>query len=135
MAQYDCTVPPSPLLKERFTLHLSLPEEVQNISSRQEHMYCGCTVATADKPLVRRADALALLRENVTIADMESACIAYVCQHNRIPCLVAWGRSDFTLTDNSSGHAVQTGHYLENTPIVMLRLVELLPRLVHVMAQ
>ena len=69
------------------------------------------------------------IKENgVTVADMESASIAYICKLNKVECIVIKGISDFPLDEKMYNKKdlkkQQTNLYAKNTPIIMENIVE-----------
>lgn len=117
--QYDCTVKETePLIKDSFTV-------LNNFEN--ESILTG-TIGTADKPVVMWKDYLELKENNITIADTESAAIAYVCRANGVECIVIKGISDFPKneaeTSNEQSHEEQLNTFLENIPKIMTKIYE-----------
>ena len=118
--QYDCTVRETePLIKEKFNVNIDL--------SKLNFNYNTGTIGTADKPLVMWNDYLILKDNNITIADTESAGIAYVCKMNDIDVLIIKGISDFptdeSLSSKEISHEEQYNIYIKNIPIVMNKIL------------
>lgn len=114
--QYDCTVKEiEPLIKQSFTVDIDL--------SNLDFKYYTGTIGTADKAVVMWDDYLELKNNNITVADTESAGVAYVCKKNGVACIIVKGISDFPINKDYSnmnnGNEEQFNVYLENTPKVM----------------
>ena len=123
--QYDCTVKEiEPLIKQSFSVEMTLPE--------LGFEYNTGVIGTADKAVVMYKDYLELKENGITIADTESACIAYVCKQNGIQCFILKGISDSPQNsdDAKAQNIEQIAVYIENTPKVMnIILKDYLPRL------
>lgn len=120
LVQYDCTVKETePLIKDSFTVKIST-EKFDNINTG--------TLGTADKPVVMWNDYIELKNNNITIADTESAAIAYICKANNIECVVIKGISDFPTNELEStkedSHEEQLNLFLTNMPIVMNKIID-----------
>jgi adenosylhomocysteine nucleosidase/adenosylhomocysteine/aminodeoxyfutalosine nucleosidase len=120
LVQYDCTVKETePLIKDSFTVMLDI-EDSDNINIG--------TLGTADKPVVMWNDYLELKDNNITIADTESAAIAYICKANNVECVVIKGISDFPTNENVSSkedsHEEQLNVFLRNIPIIMNKIID-----------
>ena len=119
--QYDCTVKEvEPLIKEKFNVDIDL--------SKYKFDYNTGIIGTSDKAVVMWKDYLELKKNNITIADTESAAIAYVCKANKIECIIIKGISDFpndeTKTDALESNKEQINIYLQNIPIVMKNIFD-----------
>ena len=114
--QYDCTVKEiEPLIKERFSVELDL--------QKYNFEFNTGTIGTADKAVVMWKDYLEIKNNGITIADTESAAIAYVCKANNIECVIIKGISDFpddeTGKDAKESNENQINVFLHNIPIIM----------------
>lgn len=119
LVQYDCTVKETePLIKDSFTVTLDL-DRLNGINTG--------TLGTADKPVVMWDDYLELKENEVTIADTESAAIAYICKANNVECAVIKGISDFPTNENDiseeKSHEGQLNMFLTNIPIIMNSII------------
>ena len=120
LVQYDCTVKETePLIKDSFTVTINV-ESNDNINTG--------TLGTADKPVVMWNDYIELKENNITIADTESAAIAFICKANNVECVVIKGISDFTNNENETtkeeSHVVQLNVFLTNIPIIMNDIID-----------
>lgn len=114
--QYDCTVKEQePLIKDSFTVSFDL--DLLNFD-----VLTG-TIGTADKAVVAWKDYLELKENGITIADTESAAIAYVCKTNNVECMIIKGISDFP-TNEKERHEEQLNAFLANVPIIMNRIID-----------
>ena len=114
--QYDCTVKElEPLIKERFNVELDL--------EKYNFEFNTGIIGTADKAVVMWKDYLKIKNNGITIADTESAAIAYVCKANNIECVIIKGISDFpddeTGKDAKESNENQINVFLHNIPIIM----------------
>ena len=118
LVQYDCTVKETePLIKDSFTVELDM--------SNYNNLNTG-TLGTADKPVVMWKDYLELKENNITIADTESAAIAYICRANNIECVVIKGISDFPTNEKEKedSYESQLNIYLSNIPRIMNNIID-----------
>lgn len=120
LVQYDCTVKEiEPFIKDSFTIWLDM--------GKYKALNTG-TLGTADKSVVMWKDYLELKENDITIADTESAAIAYVCKANNVECVVIKGISDFPTNENEStkeaSHECQLNVFLTNIPIIMNNIVD-----------
>lgn len=118
LVQYDCTVKETePLIKDSFTVAFDLT----NLSGVNTG-----TLGTADKPVVMWKDYIELKNNGITIADTESAAIAYICKANNIECIVIKGISDFPTNEISKEEALegQLNVFLINIPIIMNSILD-----------
>ena len=114
--QYDCTVKErEPLIKDSFTVSFDL--DLLNFD-----VLTG-TIGTADKAVVMRKDYLELKENGITIADTESAAIAYICKANEVECIIIKGISDFP-TNESEENEEQLNDFIINIPIIMNKLID-----------
>lgn len=85
-------------------------------------------IASSDKAVVMWEDYLRLKDNGITIADTESAAMAYVCRLNSVPCTVIRGISDFpsklSIDEFDVENNIQITEYLRNTP----RVIEMILR-------
>lgn len=112
--QYDCTVKEiEPLIKQSFSIEMTLPD--------LGFEYITGTIGTADKAVVMYNDYIELQQNGITIADTESACIAYICKRNGIKCFIIKGISDSpkNSSDPKAQNEQQIAVYIENTPKCM----------------
>jgi adenosylhomocysteine nucleosidase/adenosylhomocysteine/aminodeoxyfutalosine nucleosidase len=117
--QYDCTVKEiEPLIKERFNVEIDLSKYGFNFNN--------VTIGTSDKAVVMWKDYLELKKNNITIADCESAAVAYICKANNIECIIIKGISDFpkdeTGKDKLKFNEEQINVFITNTPLVMNKI-------------
>lgn len=120
LVQYDCTVKETePLIKDSFTVEYDL-SDLNGLNTG--------TLGTADKPVVMWNDYIELKNNGITIADTESAAIAYICKANDVECIVIKGISDFPTNENeTSKEASQEGQlncFLTNIPIIMNNILD-----------
>lgn len=119
LVQYDCTVKETePLIKDSFTIAIDINDSRLNTG----------TLGTADKPVVMWKDYLELKDNNITIADTESAAIAYICKANNVECVIIKGISDFPTNENETtkeeSHEGQLNTFLTNIPIIMNNILD-----------
>ena len=119
--QYDCTVKEiEPFIKDSFTILFDL--------ELLEFEILTGTIGTADKPVVMWNDYLELKENGITIADTESAAIAYVCKANNIECVIIKGISDFPMNNQDISKELsyekQLNTFLTNIPIVMNKIID-----------
>ena len=120
LVQYDCTVKETePLIKDSFTITIDIDNN-DNINTG--------TLGTADKPVVMWKDYIELKENNITVADTESAAIAYICKANGVECVVIKGISDFPTNENETtkeeSHEGQLNIFLTNIPIIMNDIID-----------
>lgn len=110
--QYDRSIKEiEPLIKESFIVEFDL--------SSYNFEFNSGVIGTADKAVVIWKDYLELKNNDITIADTESAAIAYICKMNNIKCIVIKGISDFPLEDiNDENLEKQKNMFITNVPIV-----------------
>jgi len=121
VVQYDCTVKETePLIKDSFTICF-------DISNIPEGLQTG-TLGTADKPVVVWKDYLELQENDITIADTETAAIAYICKANNVSCTIFRGISDFPIKDDVltqvKTHQEQYNVFVKNIPIIMNNVLD-----------
>lgn len=114
--QYDCTVKEQePLIKDAFTVYFDLDLLDFDVLTG--------TIGTADKAVVMWKDYLELKENCITIADTESAAIAYICKVNNVECIIIKGISDFP-TNKKEKQEEQFNTFLTNVPIIMNRIID-----------
>lgn len=114
--QYDCTVKgQEPLIKDAFTVHFDLDLLGFDVLTG--------TIGTADKAVVLWKDYLELKENCITIADTESAAIAYICKANNVECIIIKGISDFP-TNEKEKQDEQLNIFSTNVPIIMNRIID-----------
>ncbi|MBQ2729814.1 MAG: 5'-methylthioadenosine/S-adenosylhomocysteine nucleosidase [Clostridia bacterium] len=115
--QYDCTVKEQePLIKDAFTVNFDL-------DSLDIDVLTG-TIGTADRAVVMWKDYLELKENGITIADTESAAIAYICKANNVECIIIKGISDFPTNKQESLNGEQLNSFLTNVPIIMNKIMD-----------
>ena len=118
LVQYDCTVKETePLIKDSFSVVIN--------TDKYKDLNTG-TLGTADKPVVIWKDYIELKENNITIADTESAAIAYICKANNVECVVIRGISDFPINEKEQDDWVEAQYnaFVENIPIVMNKIID-----------
>lgn len=120
LVQYDCTVKETePLIKDSFTVCLNT-DAMSNLNTG--------TLGTADKPVVTWKDYLELKDNDITIADTESAAIAFICKANNVECVVIKGISDYPTneqeTTKEDSHEEQLNTFLANIPLIMNNIID-----------
>jgi len=115
--QYDCTVKEQePLIKDIFTISFNL--DLLKFSANTG------TIGTADKAVVMWKDYLELKENGITIADTESAAIAYICKANNVECIIIKGISDFPTNEQETSSEDQLNSFLTNVPIIMNKIID-----------
>lgn len=115
--QYDCTVKEQePLIKDAFTVRFDL-------DSLNLDVYTGA-IGTADKAVVMLKDYLELKENGITIADTESAAIAYICKANSVECIIIKGISDFPTNEQETPNEEQLNSFLTNVPIIINKIID-----------
>lgn len=119
--QYDCTIKErEPLVKDTFTVYFDLDLLGFDVLTG--------TIGTADKAVVMWKDYIELKENGITIADTESAAIAYICKANNVECVIIKGISDFPTneqeTSNEETHNEQFNAFLTNIPIIMNKIID-----------
>ncbi len=115
--QYDCTVKEQePLIKDAFTVCFDL-------DSLNLDVHTG-TIGTADKAVVMWKDYLELKENGITIADTESAAIAYICKANNVESIIIKGVSDFPTNEQETSNGEQLNSFLTNVPIIMNKIID-----------
>ena len=120
LVQYDCTVKETePFIKDSFTIMIDI--------TNNDIINTG-TIGTADKAVVMWKDYRELKDNNITIADTESAAIAFVCKANNVECVVIKGISDFPTNENETtyeeSYEGQLNEFLTNIPIIMNNIID-----------
>lgn len=114
--QYDCTVKEQePLIKDTFTVDFDLDLLGFDVLTG--------TIGTADKAVVLWKDYLELKENRITIADTESAAIAYICKANNVECIIIKGISDFP-TNEKEKQDEQLNTFSTNVPIIMNKIID-----------
>lgn len=114
--QYDCTIKEQePLIKDSFTVYFDLALFGFEVLTG--------TIGTADKAVVMWKDYLELKENCITIADTESAAIAYICKANNVECIIIKGISDFP-TNEKEKQDEQLNTFSTNVPIIMNRIID-----------
>lgn len=119
--QYDCTVTQiDSLIHEKFVVDIDL--------SNVNFTYKTGVIATADKPVIMLQDAQNLLKNNITVAEMEAAAVAYVCKLNKVGFLIVKGISDFALqeVETKTQESIDKQHntFVKNIPLIMNNIFE-----------
>ena len=115
--QYDCTVKEQePLIKDGFTVSFDL--------NLLDFDVLTGTIGTADKAVVMWKDYLELKENGITIADTESAAIAYICKANNVECIIIKGISDFPTNEQETSNEDQLNSFLTNVPIIMNKIID-----------
>ena len=103
--QYDCTVKEQePLIKDTYTVSFDLGSLDINILTG--------TIGTADRAVVLWKDYLELKENGITIADTESAAIAYICKANNVECIIIKGISDFPTNNQEASNGDQLNSFV-----------------------
>ena len=114
--QYDCTIKEQePLIKDAFTVCFDLDLLGFDVLTG--------TIGTADKAVVMWKDFLELKENCITIADTESAAIAYICKANNVECIIIKGISDFP-TNEKEKQDEQLNTFSTNVPIIMNKIID-----------
>ena len=114
--QYDCTIKEQePLIKDSFTVYFDLALFGFDVLTG--------TIGTADKAVVMWKDYLELKENCITIADTESAAIAYICKANNVDCVIIKGISDFP-TNEKEKQDEQLNTFSTNVPIIMNKIID-----------
>ena len=114
--QYDCTIKEQePLIKDAFTVRFDLDLLGFDVLTG--------TIGTADKAVVMWKDFLELKENCITIADTESAAIAYICKANNVECIIIKGISDFP-TNEKEKQDEQLNTFSTNVPIIMNKIID-----------
>lgn len=111
--QYDCTVKEQePLIRDSFAVSF-------NFDSPNLDVLTG-TIGTADKAVVLSKDYLELKENGITVADTESAAIAYICKANNVECIIIKGISDFPTNEQDE----QLNTFIANVPVIMNEIID-----------
>ena len=114
--QYDCTIKEQePLIKDSFTVYFDLALFGFDVLTG--------TIGTADKAVVMWKDYLELKENCITIADTESAAIAYICKANNVECIIIKGISDFP-TNEKEKQDEQLNTFTTNVPIIINKIID-----------
>lgn len=115
--QYDCTVKEvEPLIKDSFTVSFDL-------NSLKIEATTG-TIGTADKAVILWKDYLELKENGITVADTESAAIAYICKANNVECIIIKGISDFPSEKSEGVSEEQLKAFSTNVPIIINKIID-----------
>lgn len=115
--QYDCTVKEQePLIKDAFTVCFDLGLLGFDVLTG--------IIGTADKAVVMWEDYLELKDNGITIADTESAAIAYICKANSVECIIIKGISDFPTNEQETPNEEQLNSFLTNVPIIINKIID-----------
>ena len=103
------------LIREDFSIEIDL--------SPYHFPYHTGVIGSGDKAVVIWEDCLYLKKNGISIADTESAAIAYVCERNQTACVIIRGISDFPqeipLEEARKPDSFQIRNYLCNLPPVI----------------
>lgn len=92
-----------------------------NLSNYKNIDFKTCIIGSQDKPMIHKETCELLEQKNLTLVDMESAPIAYICKVNNVECIIIKGISDFPknyeITDEK-----QFQEYVNNVPKVMNKI-------------
>ncbi len=119
-AQCDCTVKElKPLIRQDFVVDIDISKYGENFNTG--------TIGTSDRPISIMSDYLDLKKNGITIADMESAAIAYVCKRNDVEVVIIKGISDFPVDRNNPTvpQKDQGEMFLKNVPVVMKKIFDI----------
>ena len=82
-----------------------------------------CIIGSSDKPMIHKEICELMKKNNLTIVDMESAPIAYICKVNNIECIIIKGISDFPSNYEATDEN-QFQEYVINIPKVMNKICD-----------
>ena len=115
VVQADCTyLETGDSFKEDFIVDIDL--------SKLDFNYNTCILGSSDKPMIHKDICDLMLKNNLTIIDMESAPIAYICKVNNVKCIIIKGISDFPGKYDVSD-ANQFNEYVVNIPKVITKIL------------
>ncbi len=118
-AQCDCTIKERhPLIRNDFVVDIDLLKyEITEPTG---------VIGTSDRPVVLMQDYLDLKNNGITIADMESAAIAYACKRNEVEIVIIKGISDFPVKreDPTSSQQGQSSVYAQNVGPIMKKIFD-----------
>lgn len=115
LVQYDCNVKGiGPLINDKYTVCLNT-NDFSDLKTG--------TLATGDKFVVLWEDYIELKNNDVTIADMESAAVGFVCKLNGVECVVVKGITDYPINENNV-YDDQMNTFELNTPLVMKKILD-----------
>ena len=120
LVQCDCTVKENePLIRESYNVCIN--------TDNYDNLKIGL-LGTSDKPVVTWKDYIELRDNGITIADTESAAVAFVCKLNKVECVVIKGISDFPTneeeTSSEESLKKQYNIFLNNIPIIMDNIID-----------
>ncbi len=117
--QCDCTVKElKPLIRNDFIVDIDI--------AKYGEAYNTGTIGTSDKPIVLPKDYCELRNNEITVADMESAAIAYICKKNDVESVIIKGISDIPAKYEADDEAFleSKGTYAANVPFVMKKIFD-----------
>ena len=115
LVQYDCNIKKiEPLINDEYTICLNT-NDYPNLKTG--------LLATGDKFVALWDDYIELKNNSITIADMESAAIAFVCKSNNVECVVIKGITDYPVDENNV-YGEQMNTFEINTPLVMKKILD-----------
>lgn len=82
-----------------------------------------CIIGSSDKPMIHKSVCGLMKKNNLTLVDMESAPIAYICKVNNVECIIIKGISDFPANYDATDEN-QFQEYLINIPKVMNKICD-----------
>ncbi len=107
------------LVREAFTVDFSVPPCEAPVKTG--------VLGSGDKAVVMWQDFMILKENNITVADTESAAVAYVCRLNGIKCAVIRGVSDIPENippeEAADPNCRQIQSYLKNIPLVIQKIL------------
>lgn len=117
VVQVDCTyLEDGESFKDDYIVDIDL-SKYKNIEFKT------CIIGSSDKPIIHKEVCQLMNKNNLTIVDMESAPIAFICKVNNVECVIIKGISDFpgnydVLDEN------QFQEYVINVPKVMNKICD-----------
>ena len=115
VVQADCTyLENGDSFKEDFIVDIDL--------SKLDFNYNTCILGSSDKPMIHKEICDLMLKKNLTIIDMESSPIAYICKVNNVKCIIIKGISDFPGKYDVSDEN-QFNEYVVNIPKVITKIL------------
>ncbi len=115
VVQVDCTyLEQGDSFKEDFIVDINL--------DKYNFGYNTCIIGSSDKPMIHKEVCDLMYKNGLSVIDMESAPIAYICKVNDVKCVIIKGISDFPgkydyLDEN------QFSEYVVNIPNVMNKII------------
>ena len=80
-----------------------------------------CTIGSSDKAMIYKEVCDLMYSKGLTLIDMESAPIAYICKVNNVECIIIKGISDFP-SNFDFNDSEQFQEYVRNIPVVMEKI-------------